>query len=107
VRFLAAQRYGAIVVGLNAPGVRDAVVDADVGLETGTGFLFDEPSVADLLGALRRANAAYRHPAFAKLRRRVMRHDCSWERPARRILQIYKKARAGRARESMADALVP
>ncbi len=99
VRFLAAQRYGAIVIGLNSPGLRDAIVDSDAGLSTGTGFLFDEPSGSALAGALTRALAAYGHPGFAKLRRRVMRLDCSWERPSRRFLQIYKKARSGKMRD--------
>lgn len=99
VRFLAAQRYGAIVIGLASPGVRDAIVDCDADLATGTGFLFDEPSGSALAGAVTRALVAFHHPGFAKLRRRVMRQDCSWERPSRRMLQIYKKAHANKLRE--------
>jgi starch synthase len=99
VRFMAAQRYGAIVVGLSSPGLRDSIIDCDAALETGTGFLFDEANGLALAGALTRAQAAYFHPGFAKLRRRVMRQDCSWDRPSRRMLQIYKRARAGTQRE--------
>lgn len=105
VRFLAAQRYGAIVVGFNAPGLREAVVDCDVGLDSGTGFLFDEPSSQGLIGAVTRAQAAYFHPAFARLRRRVMRQDWSWERPSRRLLQIYRRATTGKLRESPSEVL--
>lgn len=106
VDHLAAQRYGAVVVALNAPGLRDAVVDCDTGLETGTGFLFDEPSAGSLVAALMRATAAYFHPSFDRLRRRVMRQDFSWERPARRMLQIYRKAYRGRPREAMTDVII-
>lgn len=106
VDHLAAQRYGAVVVALNAPGLRDAVVDCDTGLETGTGFLFDEASASSLAAALMRATAAYFHPRFEKLRRRVMRQDFSWERPARRMLQIYRKAYRGRPREAMTDIII-
>ncbi|HEY5956974.1 MAG TPA: glycosyltransferase [Polyangiaceae bacterium] len=99
----AAQRYGAIVIGPNVPGLNDAIVNCDSALETGTGFLFEELSPTGLLGALGRAEAAYRHPSFVRLRRRVMRQDCSWDRPCRRLLQIYKKAVNGRLREISAE----
>jgi starch synthase len=105
VRYLAAQRYGAVVVGLNSPGLRDAIVDCDAGLETGTGFIFDEACGSALVGTLGRALAAYTHPGFARLRRRVMRQDLSWDRPSRRILQIYRNARTPIARESRVDSL--
>lgn len=100
---LAAQRYGAVVVALDSPGLRDVIVDCDAALETGTGFLFGEPSAVSLCAAVMRANAAFYHPNFQRLRRRVMRQDCSWERPARRMLQIYKKALASRPRGLGAD----
>jgi len=105
-RFLAAQRYGAVVVGLTSPGVRDAIVDCDAELLSGTGFLFDEPNGLALAGAVARALAAFHQPNFTKLRRRVMRQDCSWERPARRMLQIYKRARTGKQRESTFETSV-
>jgi starch synthase len=99
----AAQRYGAIVIGPAVAGLRDAVVDCDAALESGTGFLFDDATPAGLLGALARAEVAYAHPAFARLRRRVMRHDCSWDRPSRRLLQIYKRAASGKLRDVTAE----
>jgi len=30
-------------------------------------------------------------PKFSRLRRRVMRLDLAWDRPARRYVQLYKK----------------
>ncbi|MCB9577267.1 MAG: glycogen synthase [Polyangiaceae bacterium] len=88
---LVAARYGAVPVVHASGGLVDSVVDADAKLTTGTGFLFDDDTVDGLVGAVERALAAYRSPAFAKLRRRVMRLDLSWDRPARRYLQIYRQ----------------
>ncbi|HMA94208.1 MAG TPA: glycosyltransferase, partial [Polyangiaceae bacterium] len=105
VDYIASQRYGAVVVALNSPGLRDVIVDCDAALETGTGFLFGEPTGEALSAAVMRANAAFYHPNFQRLRRRVMRQDCSWERPARRMLQIYKKALGSKSRAVIADTL--
>lgn len=88
----AAQRYGAVPIAQARGAATDAVVDCDAELETGSGFLFDGPSSADLVGAATRAFAAYGSPGHARLRRRVMRLDVSWERVARRYAQLYRRA---------------
>lgn len=88
----AAQRYGAVPVALAQGVAVDALVDCDAELETGTGFLFEASETASLLGAATRAFAAYGSPGHARLRRRVMRLDVSWERAARRYAQLYRKA---------------
>jgi starch synthase len=88
----AAQRYGAVPVALGQGAVVDALVDCDAELETGTGFLFDSVDADALVGAATRAFSAYGSPAHARLRRRVMRLDVSWERVARRYAQLYRKA---------------
>jgi starch synthase len=79
-----------------AGATRDLLVDADAGLETGTGFLFDEPTPDALRAALQRALAAYATPGWPRLRRRVMRQDVGWDRPARRYQQVYRQAVAAR-----------
>lgn len=86
-----AQRYGVLPVARAIGGIRDVVVDCDVELETGTGFLFDDASAKALTGALARGLAAFASPAWARLRRRVMRLDVGWDRPARRYLSIYRQ----------------
>lgn len=88
----AAQRYGAVPVALGQGAVIDALVDCDAELETGTGFLFDSTDADALIGAATRAFSAYGSPGHARLRRRVMRLDVSWERVARRYAQLYRKA---------------
>jgi starch synthase len=87
---LYAQRYGALPIGTRVGGFVDTIVDVDAELETGTGFLFDEPTVDDVVGAVARACTAYGHPRFRNLVRRVMRLDLGWDRPARRYAQLYK-----------------
>lgn len=93
-RQLFAQRYGAVPIALASGALVDAIVDADSELETGTGFLFDALDAESLQGALARAFSAYGSPAFARLRRRVMRLDVAWDRPARRYVQLYRKVAA-------------
>lgn len=89
-----AQRYGAAPVALARGAVCDAVVDCDVDLETGTGFLYDEATPDALLGAVSRGLAACGSPAWPRLTRRILRLDLSWESPARRYLKVYKNASA-------------
>ena len=87
---LYAQRYGALPVACATGGLVDTIVDCDAKLETGTGFLFDEPTADALYGATQRALAAYTSPRWAALRRRVMKLDRGWERAARQYEQVYK-----------------
>jgi starch synthase len=91
---LYAQRYGALPVAFRTGGLVDTVVDVDSALETGTGFLFDEPTPIALVGAVQRAVAAMTQPRWAALRRRVMRLDLGWDRPARRYAHVYRSAAA-------------
>jgi starch synthase len=87
---LYAQRYGALPVACATGGLADTIVDADAALETGSGFLFDKPTAVALTGAVQRAIAAMTHPRWPALRRRVMRQDLGWDRPARRYAQLYR-----------------
>jgi starch synthase len=88
----AAQRYGAVPIALGQGAVVDALVDCDAELETGSGFLFDSSDTDALLGAATRAFSGYGSPGHARLRRRVLRLDVSWERIARRYAQLYRRA---------------
>jgi starch synthase len=92
-----AQRYGAVPVALSIPAVGDHLVDADAALATGTGFLFDEPEVQALSGAVGRALSAFGTPGWPGLRRRIMKQDLSWEGPVRRYLQVYRQVLASSA----------
>jgi starch synthase len=94
---LMGQRYGAVPVVCASGGHLDTVVDCDPGLTTGTGFLVDELSANALAQAIERGLVALRDPGWAHLRRRVMRLDLGWDRPARRYLQVYRQAIGARA----------
>ncbi len=89
-RQMIAMRYGALPVAHATGGLVDTIVDIDASLATGTGVLFDEDSADALTGAVGRALAAYASPRWAAVRRRIMRQDLGWDRPARRYLQIYR-----------------
>ncbi|MEZ4307970.1 MAG: glycogen/starch synthase [Polyangiaceae bacterium] len=89
---LYAQRYGALPIVRRTGGLADTVVDCDEALETGTGFAFDKPTGTALLGAVQRGLAAMTSPRWGALRRRVMRLDLGWDRPARRYVQVYRTA---------------
>lgn len=91
---LYAQRYGALPVARKTGGLADTVVDCDSKLETGTGFLFDEPTADALFAATQRAISAYESSRWGALRRRVMRLDRGWERAGRQYEQLYKSLRA-------------
>jgi starch synthase len=85
-----AQRYGCVPIAHAAGGNLDAIVDCDAQLETGTGFLFDAPDATSILGGVQRALASHQSPRFASLRRRVMRLDVGWDRPAFRYEVLYR-----------------
>ena len=55
------------------------------------GFLLDAASVESIVSGVGRAIAAFRHPRFGTVRRRVMRLDVSWDRPGRRYAQLYRQ----------------
>lgn len=93
---LLGQRYGALPVAYATGAASELVVDCDAALETGTGFLFDELTPASLAGAVQRALAAYVSPEWTQLQRRAMRQDLSWDRPARRYLQLYRQVVAAK-----------
>lgn len=85
-----AQRYGALPVARATGGLVDTIVDCDASLETGTGFLFEDATVDELVGATLRGIAARTLPRWPDLVRRVMRLDRGWERAARQYEQLYR-----------------
>jgi starch synthase len=90
---LIALRYGCIPVARRTGGLADTVVDFDPVARSGTGFLFDDFSVDDLLGAVRRAIAAHRDAeGWSALIGNAMRQDFSWDASARHYVTLYRKA---------------
>jgi starch synthase len=109
---LIAFRYGTPVIARRTGGLADTVIDDDdaprgKAVETGlgdgqgsgpgsgpsNGFLFDDPTPAALLQAVRRALFAYADRArWQALCRQVMALDHSWDRPAREYVAAYGTA---------------
>jgi starch synthase len=92
---LYAQRYGAAPIACRTGGLIDTIVDLDAALETGTGFLFDKPTATALLGGVQRAISGMASPRWPTVRRRLMRLDLGWDRPARRYAHIYRSTLGG------------
>jgi starch synthase len=84
------QRYGSVPIARATGGLLDTIVDCDAALETGTGFLFDDPTPQDITSAVQRALSAFASPRWPALRRRVMRLDVGWDRSAHRYEQLYR-----------------
>jgi len=70
---------------------RGSVTEVFASTDTGTGFLFESLTVDNVVGAVQRAVSAMTQPSWGALRRRVMRLDHSWERPARRYARLYER----------------
>lgn len=85
-----AQSFGTLPVASKTGGLVDTVEDGV------TGFLFEETSLSELLGALYRAVDIYASPRKLKaMRRAAMQRRFGWDFPAREYSGIYRGAVAG------------
>lgn len=88
-------RYGTPPIVHNTGGLADSVVDAsEANMEKGiaTGFVFNKPDPASLLGAIDRALALYAEPdRWKQLMQTGMRQDFSWTRSAAAYLALYTR----------------
>jgi starch synthase len=88
-------RYGTVPVVRAVGGLADTVVDFD-GKGGGTGFTFREYSAEALLGAVRRALAAFEdRESWSGLVERGMAQDNSWASRARMYAALYEELTAG------------
>jgi starch synthase len=90
---LYAMRYGSLPVVRRTGGLVDTVVDASpraIAEGAATGFSFQEPTVADLTGAMDRALELHAQPlAWRRLQMQAMQQDFSWDRSADKYLDLY------------------
>ncbi|MGA9522999.1 MAG: glycogen synthase GlgA [Myxococcaceae bacterium] len=83
--------YGAVPIVRAVGGLDDTVIDASQ--PEGNGFKFGPFTVEALEEAIGRALALYRDPQrLADVRQRGMHSDFSWDRSARRYLEVYEAA---------------
>jgi starch synthase len=102
-------RYGTVPIVNNTGGLADTVVDLNPASkldDTATGFVFDNPDAASLLGAINRAIEYYRRPGmwWEKLAVRGMKQDFSWNSSAAHYLDIYSKAMGSPAKNPVEAA---
>jgi starch synthase len=86
-------RYGTVPVVRATGGLSDTVRDVDPETCRGTGFRFVEYTPAALLGAIRRALAAFgNRPLWRRIQKAGMREDFSWDASARQYVEVYERA---------------
>jgi starch synthase len=83
-----AMRYGALPIVRATGGLKDTVED------NSTGFVFEEYSAEALLEAVERATGRFgvENVQFRQMVSKAMRQDFSWNRSAKRYLNLYQKA---------------
>ena len=100
-----AMLYGTVPIVRETGGLKDTVQPYEAWRDAGTGFTFANYSSADMLHVIREAVYLYKdYPdAFARLRRRAMERDFSWNRSAGDYLKIYAAVTGAAAAASGAD----
>ena len=95
---LYALRYGTLPIVRRTGGLADTVVDADTATiadRTATGFVFDEPTLPGLKGAISRALAIYREPlTWRRMQLHAMAQDFSWNVSAEKYISSYQELSA-------------
>jgi len=90
-----AMRYGTIPVVHATGGLKDTVPPADENGEGGLGFTFESYNADDFYGALCRCLDLYtgNRAAFMQLQKRCMEQDFSWDKPAQKYMELFKRMR--------------
>jgi len=85
-------KYGTIPVVRQTGGLKDTVSEFDPKTGGGNGFTFEEYKPQELLAAIKRALDAHKDKQkWAKLVKKVMALDFSWEKSAEEYVKLYKK----------------
>jgi starch synthase len=86
-------RYGAVPIVRDIGGLADTVSDYNSRTGKGDGFKFKKYAAPDFLIAISRAMAEYQHEdSWRVLVKHVMQRSTSWEIPARKYIELYRKA---------------
>ncbi len=90
-----AMRYGTVPVVHATGGLADTVPPANEHGEGGLGFTFQSYNADDFYGALKRCIGLYHgnRAGFRALQRRDMEQDFSWDKPARRYMELFHRMR--------------
>jgi starch synthase len=89
---LIAMRYGCIPIVREIGGLYDTVEDFNPTTGKGTGFTFKTEDETLFYATIIRALENYKHKkVWESLVKRAMKRSTSWEIPARKYLELYKK----------------
>lgn len=92
---LEALRYGSVPIVRATGGLADSIVDYDPTLSTGTGFSFKNYAPMSFLTAVIRALETYKNkPAWTKIIKRAMEQDFSWDKSAKKYIDLYKRSQS-------------
>jgi starch synthase len=87
-------RYGCVPIVRSTGGLSDTVINFEPGSQSGNGFTFKNYNSEELLMAVTRALETYKYKKIWRgIVCRGMKASFSWELPAQRYLQLYKKAK--------------
>ncbi len=88
-----AMRYGTVPVVHATGGLRDTVPPVDEHGNGGLGFTFQSYNADDFLEAVRRCIRLYRddREGFRRLQKTDMSQDFSWDKPAQKYMQLFRK----------------
>jgi len=85
-------KYGTIPIVRAVGGLKDTVQHYDGDAETGTGFVFKPYTASALLDAADQSLAVFGNKkAWSALQRRAMAMDFSWDRSAKRYVDLYRQ----------------
>jgi starch synthase len=96
---LIAMHYGSVPIVRATGGLADTVQDYDPrgGAATGTGFVFQDYDRWMLFASIVRAVELYKHrDLWRQIQLRGMHADFSWQRSARKYVDLYRRAMASR-----------
>ncbi len=90
-------RYGCVPVVSRTGGLVDTVHDVDDHTHDATGFNFHAGDAGALIHAVQRVGAVFADPErWQELQRSGMARDSGWDAAARRYVEVYERAIAGR-----------
>ena len=88
--------YGTIPIVRNTGGLTDTVENFNAETGSGTGFMFDDLTPQAIYNTVSWAIGTYhnRRPQIEEMRKRGMSKDFSWEKSAKKYIQMYEEALA-------------
>ncbi|MEW6214131.1 MAG: glycogen synthase GlgA [Nitrospirota bacterium] len=90
---LIAPRYGSIPIARRTGGPADTIQDYDPLTSKGTGFLFSDYTPSAMQDAIKRALCVYTdRDKMQKMIINAMKKDFSWEKSAKRYIELYNVA---------------